>query len=189
MSVRLDRPTSDEQILLNVAKQACSTSRKPEPKMRRAKPLHWGLPGFGGKSKVQTSFGQVPIEMLRRNDPVKTLSGAFLKVSWVDSINLDHEFLSSHSHAHPILIPAGSLGQGAPLVDMLVSPAQKIQASALAGNSLLKPALELVGRARINKKPQTAFTYFLFGCETVCSVHIDGVWCSTSPALGNRAPA
>lgn len=185
MRARLDRPASDEQILLNVAAQACATPSSPKPKIRRAQPMHWDLPGFSGKSKVQTSFGQMPLEMLRRNDPVKTLSGAYLKVRWVDSINLDHEFLSSHSHAQPILIPAGSLGQGTPLVDMLVSPAQNIQAATNVGNSSLRPASELVGRGRINRKPQTAFTYFLFGCETDCSVCIDGVWCSTPPASGS----
>lgn len=182
MREQLSHQASDERILKNVAAKAQSTSSSTKRNRPRAIPFHWYLPGFGGKSKVQTSLGQMPIEMLRRNDPVKVKSGTFLKVSWIDSICLDHEFLASNPQAQPILVPAGSLGQGKPLADMLVSPAQSIEASAHIGVSALKPASELIGRCRISTKPQTAFTYFLFGCEAVNSVCVDGVWCRTSPA-------
>jgi hypothetical protein len=182
----MNQPISDEQILQNVGAQAHSTSCIPTPEGRSEKPSHWTLPGFSGKSKVLTSFGQLPIEALRRNDPLKTSSGTFLKVSWVDRIHLDHDFLSSHPHAQPILFPAGSLGHLKPLANTLVSPAQKILTSTPVGNSSFKPASALVGRGRISKKPQAAFTYFLFGCESACSVCIDGIWCSVLPHQTNE---
>jgi len=176
----MSQPISDEQILQNVGAQARSASSNPSPEGRSKKPSHWTLPGFSGKSKVLTSFGQLPIEALRRNDPLKTSSGTFLKVSWVDRIHLDHEFLSSHQNAQPILFPAGSLGQSKPFANMLVSPAQVIQVSTHVGNGALKSASALVGRGCISKKPQAVFTYFLFGCESACSVCIDGIWCSVA---------
>ena len=80
------------------------------PRTSQKEPAKWTLPGFGGKSRVLTSFGHLPIEALRRNDPLKTSSGSYTKVTWIDSIGLDAEFLSSHSQAQPIYIPAGSFG-------------------------------------------------------------------------------
>ena len=172
----------DEQVLLNVREKSRSQPDITHARTSQNEPAKWTLPGFGGKSRVLTSFGHLPIEALRRNDPLKTSSGSYTKVTWIDSIGLDAEFLSSHSQAQPIYIPAGSFGGMKPGSDMLLSPAQVVHASSSQiGQGSFRTASSLVGVGYISRKPQNAFTYYLFGCDTPCSICVDGIWCEISP--------
>ncbi len=87
----------------------------------------WTLPGFAGKTRIRTTFGDLPIEALRVNDPVVTPEGRVLKVRRIDRIGLDRGFLLGMPSAQPILIPENALGRGLPMQDMLVSPAQEME--------------------------------------------------------------
>lgn len=179
---QMKQQISDEQILLNVKEQSNSEVRIAKSRNSRKELAKWTLPGFSGKSKVLTSFGRMPIEALRRNDPLKTSSGSYVKVTWIDKVGLDAEFLATYSQAQPIYIPAGSFGGMKPLSDMLLSPAQVVQASSSQlGQGSFRTALSLVGIGTISKKPQNAFTYYLFGCDAPCSVCVDGIWCEILP--------
>lgn len=179
---------SDAQILLNVAAKAVATpapeeAPAPEPRQERKNTLAWDIPGFCGKSKIVTSFGNLPIEALRRNDPVKTASGDFRKITWVDKFTLDPDFMNSHPEAQPVLIRAGSLGTGKPAVDMFVSPTQLVQSSGHHGKIAFKNATDLVTCGTAAAKPQASFTYYIFGCDKPISVCVDGIWCETLPPL------
>jgi hypothetical protein len=173
---------TDEQILLNVLAQSYSepgTSKLPKA---QARPELWKLPGFSGKSRVLTSFGHLPIEALRRNDPIRTSVGSYVKVTWIDKIGLDAEFLATNSQAQPVFIPAGSIGGSKPATDMLISPGQVVQtACSQLGRWSSRTAGSLVGVGSISRKPQNGFTYYLFGCDTACSVCVDGIWCEVEP--------
>lgn len=144
----------------------------------------WHLQGFCAQSKVLTSFGALPIEALRRNDPLKTHDGRFLKVTWVDKYMFDHDFLDAHPEAQPVRIPMGAIGPRLPHCDMLVSPAQLVQTSAHHGRPSFRPAVEALGARSISRKPVSCMTYFLFACQEDCAVNIDGIWCQIPKSQG-----
>lgn len=175
----MSHPLSDQQILSKVGQRIQSLAQVAKPGKTAADRIStaWALPGFSGRSKVLTSFGELPIEALRRNDPVKTSSGHFQKVSWIEKISFDADYLRRHPEAQPVLVRAGALGNKTPASDMLVSPAQRLKAAVQYGEYSFRTSLTLVGRSGISRSPQSSFTYFLFGCAEECSVCIDGIWC------------
>jgi hypothetical protein len=177
----MNKMNSDAQVLLNVAAKVLATPAPApptsEPRKTVKKSLTWDIPGFCGKSKIATSFGNLPIEALRRNDPVKIASGDFRKIVWVDKITLDPEFLTTHPEAQPVLIRAGSLGPGKPAVDMFVSPAQLVQSSGSHGKIAYKNAAGLITCGSAVAKPQASITYYVFACSQEVSVCVDGLWC------------
>lgn len=168
--------THDDEILLSVLQQSRAVECKPKTEETSARAARWTVTGFCGKSKIATSFGHLPIEALRRNDPVRTSDGRYLKVSWLKKIGLDSEFLDIHPEAQPIRIPRNSLGKSMPSADLLLSPAQPVQILKATGISTFK-AESLSGCGGILHQPHSQVTYYAFGCETPCAVHVDGLWC------------
>ncbi len=81
--------------------------------------MRWNLPGFDGKAKVTTSFGELPIEALRLRDPVKTISGSYMKVEWLDRMHLDEGFLNGFHDASPVRFQRGALGLNTPSADRM----------------------------------------------------------------------
>lgn len=147
-----------------------------------AGPMRWTLPGFESKARVATNFGDLPIEALRVRDRVRTLSGAFREVKWIDRIRIDADFTSRHTEADPILIRAKSLGQGYPSKDMLVSPAQTVWVPSQSKGWVGVTAMQLAhSRPNIHSIHRTELTYYRFHCgepETVC---VEGGWFCTAP--------
>ncbi len=189
---------SDSALLMRIASQVAAPSPKVEP---TAKPVldeipeavpaepekSWSLPGFGAKSRVLTAFGSVPLEALRRRDPVRTFDGRFLEVDYVDEIRFDRRFLINHPEAQPILVPRGALGGGMPETDLFVSEAQKLRVMdrMTAGTGI--PAGEMIGRSGIMRKSHGYFTYYTFHCSEPCFVNIDGAWCHIAPTKTQAA--
>lgn len=67
----IDTEVYDSSLLRKVAAQ-CGTiaPAKKLPSIETKK--SWSLPGFGAGVRVATALGYVPIEVLRRGDPIKT---------------------------------------------------------------------------------------------------------------------
>ena len=63
-----------------------------------------------------------------------------------------------------------------PSADLLLSPAQPVQILKATGVSTFK-AEALSGCSGILHQPHSQVTYYTFGCETPCAVHVDGLWC------------
>jgi hypothetical protein len=141
----------------------------------------WDIPGFHGKARISTSFGELPIEALRRRDEVRSISGGFLEVKWVDQIHLDETFLEYHPEAHPVLIRAGALGHSIPKADILMSPCQRLNTSGSTANVRMQYAADLTDRPNILVRPQTGITYYLFHFGIPARVRIEGLWCSVVP--------
>ena len=181
----MPRPIDDEQLLRNVAALALGTGEPPAPapapRTAKSESMSWALPGFCGKSRVQTTFGHLPIEALRRRDPLKTGSGEYREVAWIDKIQLDSAFLARHPAANPIFIPKSALGHGVPNCDILVSPAQITHIPGQFGAQAVKSAQALTGLSRIARQSQAGFTYYLFHCGEPTTVSINGVWFDVSP--------
>ena len=174
----------DSAILSAVAKQV--TPSKPSARSREAmsttpQQRKWVLPGFFGKSKIQTSFGSLPIEALRCRDQVRTVDGSFVAVEWVDQIKLDVAFLELHPEAHPIYVPKDTFGKSRPSQNMLLSPAQLVKVSGLTGDEKLHPALALTSRPQVSRMPHSGFTYYLFHCGKPVTVNVDGIWVGNTP--------
>ncbi len=171
---------NDLSMLSSVMRQA-ETAPAVRPAGTAPETLAWYKPGFGAKCRVMTSFGALPIEALRRRDPVKTSSGRFMEVQWVDQIRLDAKFMSLHPKANPVAIPKGALNGMTPETDILVSPGQALRMPGRTGSDTVSKAGGLIGRNGIAAKPQSGFTYYLFHCGEPVMVSIDGLWWEVSP--------
>ncbi|MEP2145341.1 MAG: Hint domain-containing protein [Paracoccaceae bacterium] len=174
----------DTAILSAVARQLVKTEL-PAPKQETESPApsqeKWILPGFFAKSKIQTSFGNLPIEALRRRDQVRTVNGTFVEVKWIDQIKLDVAFLELHPEAHPIFVPKNTFGKSMPNQNMLLSPAQPVKVSGMIGSDKLHSALSLTSRPQVSRMPHSGFTYYLFHCGKPVTVNVDGLWVGNAP--------
>jgi hypothetical protein len=152
----------------------------PKPRPAPA-PMLWDLPGFDGRARVFTSFGHLPIAALRVRDPVKTLSGAFRRVQWIDKIRLDEDFIERHPEARPVHLPRSAFRQDAPKCDLYVSPAQALKPPGPQGYSGAKPAERFVGPSGITRRTQAGITYYLFHLGDEQMVSVEGLWFDTRP--------
>lgn len=145
------------------------------------KPMLWILPGFIGTARVKTSFGDLPLQALRANDPLCTVRGPLAKVARVDTIHLDEQFLTSNPDALPVRIPAGAFGQGRPMTDLLVSPHQKINVSPGQFRQDFRMARDLIDRPGVARQPVPTVTYHAFHCATPAAVLVEGLCVGVSP--------
>lgn len=152
------------------------TNTRPAPK-----PMVWSLPGFGPMTRITTSFGEVHAQTLRERDLVRTRSGEFKPIKWIDRIVLEEEFLERHQDAHPILIRAGALGRGLPRQDILLSPRQPLAplTGQLSGSA--KTASDLLNRPGVFRKAESTITYTMFHCGSPEVVMTEKLWVEVSP--------
>ncbi|PKP73288.1 MAG: hypothetical protein CVT84_14300 [Alphaproteobacteria bacterium HGW-Alphaproteobacteria-6] len=141
----------------------------------------WTLPGFCGDARVTTSFGDLPVKALRRNDPLRLAQGSLAIVEWVDHIHLEEALLHFHPDAQPVLIQAGALGPGRPAADLLVSPHQKINVGAGPYSQDFRRARDLTGRPGVMRRPETVLSYHLFHCGAPAVVCVNGVLVPVTP--------
>lgn len=146
---------------------------------RTIAPLVWTLPGFVGTARASTAFGDVPLKLLRQHDPLRTVQGPIAKVAKVTATHLDEDFLSANRDALPVLIPAGLFGPGRPVVDVLVSPQQRINVSPGQFRQDFRLARDLEGRPGVMRAPQMTVSYYSFECTTPAAVLIEGLCVST----------
>lgn len=141
----------------------------------------WTLPGLCWNARVMTSFGALPVQVLRKFDPLRVADGSVARIAFVDQIQLDEGFLHAYPDAQPVLIRAGALGQGLPTQDVLVSPHQKISIQGANFSAELRLARDLLGRPGILRRPQTMLTYYLFHCGHPAQVSAEGLSVHTAP--------
>ncbi len=156
-----------------------AAARPARPK--RSEPVQWTLPGVFEGMRVTTSFGDLPVQALRRRDPLRTQAGMIATVEWVDRIQLDEEFLAANPDALPVRIPAGAFGSGRPERDLLVSPHQYVNASPVQFSQEFRRARDLTGRPGITRQPVRMASYHLFHCGAPAAVMVEGLCLSVSP--------
>lgn len=156
---------------------------RPDPGRRppRQEPIHWTLPGFCGDARVTTSFGDLPIQALRRRDPLRTVQGTLATVEWVDCIQLDEDFLRANPDALPVRIGAGAFGGGRPERDIVVSPHQLVNVSPGQFRQDFHRARDLTDRPGILRQPVMLIRYYVFHCATPAAVMVEGLCVSVSP--------
>ncbi|AML52578.1 Hint domain-containing protein [Falsihalocynthiibacter arcticus] len=141
----------------------------------------WTIPGFGAGARVQTSFGFVPVEVLRIGDPIKTRTGRFLKVKYVDEIRLDRRFLLTHPEAQPITIPKDAFDTSVPGKNICVSGAQEVWQPGRFDQRQATAAAKLIGQGRVFRNLNGYFNYYVFHCFEPCTACIDGLWVNIKP--------
>lgn len=151
-----------------------------ELEMADSRPVDWHLPGFGGKARISTTFGDLPIEALRLRDDIRTYSGATARVQIVDKFHLDEDFIRKHQSALPIRVPANSFGPGRPMHDLVLSPGQDVCPDAHVASHFLK-ARDLRNRFSSDLTQPAGMTYFRFHCGEPTIVRVEGIWVKVQP--------
>ena len=152
---------------------ACASDNEPET-------IDWNIPGFLGRVRVGTAFGDLPIEALRLRDEIRTSSGRLARVQWIDKLHLDDDFLSKHPSAQPIRIPANAFGTGRPMKDLTVSPRQEVSPDVHVASGF-KSAVDLCSRTRAHRVLTTGVTYYRFHCGEPVAVCVEGMWVRARP--------
>jgi Ca2+-binding RTX toxin-like protein len=84
------------------------------------------IPCFTPGTSIATLRGEVPVEDLKVGDKVITRDNGAQEIRWVGCKPMSALELQSSKHLQPIRIQKGSLGNGLPERDLLVSPNHKV---------------------------------------------------------------
>ena len=115
------------------------------------------VPCFGKGTLIETENGPRKIEDLEIGDLVVTVDNGLQPIRWIGCSELTATTLSAHPNLAPIHIPANSLGNGTPTVDLVVSPQHRILVKSKIAQRMfdtaevLIPAIKLVGIAGIRQ--------------------------------------
>ena len=170
----------ESSLLRKIAAQ-CGSVEAPPKKQPTVPEKTWSLPGFGAGARVATAFGHVPVEVLRRGDPVKTQDGRFLKVVHVGTVRLDRRYLLTHPEAQPIAIRKNGLAPAIPSQTVLMAGCQKISPHGRFNQVSADIAQDYIGLGKAERKPHGYFTYYVFHCGEQCTVNINGIWIDLDP--------
>jgi CshA-type fibril repeat protein len=80
------------------------------------------IPCFTPGTLIATPKGEVPVEHLKAGDRVITRDNGIQEIRWTGQKQLGWHDLAANPHLKPVLIRQGSLGNGLPERDMMVSP-------------------------------------------------------------------
>lgn len=80
------------------------------------------VPCFTPGTLIATPKGEVPVESLKAGDRVITRDNGLQEIRWIGQKALGWKDLAANPHLKPVLIRQGSLGNGLPERDMMVSP-------------------------------------------------------------------
>ena len=146
------------------------------PAARSSSDSNWTLEGIADNTRVTTSFGEVPVQLLRKNDMLRVRDGSFRRINWVNHFRFDEDFMSKHPAAKPVRVRAGSLGQNLPARDIEISSCTNLMLTTGAGTMPVQ-AQSLLKRAGVLSIPRTQLSYTQFKCDggdvDVCA---EGVW-------------
>jgi hypothetical protein len=118
----------DGDMLSRVLEQTTSLSTGRIEAARRtaaaASEPTWTLPGLLGSTRVMTSFGHVPAQLVRVGDTLRTREGSFVRVQRISDLRIDEDFLAIRPDAAPVIIRRNGLRAGVPHQDVALSPGQ-----------------------------------------------------------------
>lgn len=140
------------------------------------------IPCFTPGTLIATPKGEVPVERLRVGDRVITRDNGIQEIRWVGRKDLMAEDFEAQAELKPVMIRAGSLGNGLPERDMLVSPQHRLLIANdrtqlyFDEHEVLVAAKHLVGKPGIRQVmvDETAYIHFMFDRHEV--VLSDGAW-------------
>ncbi len=140
------------------------------------------IPCFTPGTMIATPRGEVPAELLRVGDKVITRDNGIEEVRWIGARHLEWAELSANPHLQPVLIRQGSLGNGLPEQDMMVSPNHRMlvandrTALYFAEHEVLVAAKHLVGSKGVHSVTSMGTTYLHFMFDRHEVVLANGAW-------------
>jgi len=167
----------DTDILTRVSEAVANTSAPRDLPKRPAsrKTRKWTLPGICSGTRVSTSFGEVPAQLIRVRDRLRTRDGRFLPVLRIDEYKLDDEFMAQHPEARPIRFTAKVAGQRNDAI-VHVSPGQQVLARDAAGTETMRLAGDFLDRPGVMPDAHGALTYYVFHLGETALVRAEGMW-------------
>ena len=140
------------------------------------------IPCFTPGTMIATPRGEVPVETLRAGDKIVTRDNGLQEIRWVGSKPLSWQEMAVAPHLRPVLVKQGSLGNGLPERDMMVSPNHRLlvandrTALYFDEHEVLVSAKHLVGSTGIHavESMQTTYIHFMFDQHEV--VLSNGAW-------------
>jgi Hint domain len=88
--------------------------------------VEWSIVCFAAGTMIRTINGEVLVEELKISDLVLTMDEGFKPIRWIGSRRLESFDLMVKPHLRPIRISSGSLGDGLPDRDLVVSPQHRV---------------------------------------------------------------
>lgn len=140
------------------------------------------IPCFTPGTRIATPKGEVPVESLKPGDRVITRDNGIQEIRWVGRKDLTYADLLVNPHLRPVLIRAGSLGNGLPERDMMVSPNHRLLVANdrtqiyFDEHEVLVAAKHLVTARGVQVVEAAATAYIHFMCDRHEVVLSDGAW-------------
>ncbi|MGL6210260.1 MAG: Hint domain-containing protein [Paracoccaceae bacterium] len=140
------------------------------------------IPCFTPGTMIATPRGEVPVEQLQAGDRVITRDNGLQEIAWVGAKELSWRDLSLAPHLKPVLIRQGSLGNGLPERDMMVSPNHRLlvandrTALYFDEHEVLVAAKHLVAANGVSQIDSMGTTYIHFMFERHQVVLSNGAW-------------
>ena len=140
------------------------------------------MPCFTPGIAIATPMGERAVEDLRPGDRIVTRDHGIREVSWVGCRALGGDSRVFGQHLQPVLVTKGSLGEGLPERDMMVSPYQRILVSGTGempgyeAHEALIPARHLVNGRTIRKTELAEVAYVHVMCARHEVVLANGNW-------------
>jgi hypothetical protein len=140
------------------------------------------IPCFTPGTLIATPKGEVPVESLKAGDKVITRDNGIQEVRWAGSKVLSTSSMMVNPHMRPVMIRRGSLGNGLPERDMMVSPNHRVlvandrTALYFDEHEVLVSAKHLVGGKGIFTAESMGTTYIHFMFDQHEVVLTDGAW-------------
>jgi len=140
------------------------------------------IPCFTPGTLIATPRGEVPVQELRPGDRVITRDNGLQEIRWVGAKPLSHRDLMANPHLKPVLVRQGSLGNGLPERDMMVSPNHRLlvandrTALYFDEHEVLVAAKHLVAGVGVHQVDSMGTTYIHFMFDRHEVVLSNGAW-------------
>ena len=140
------------------------------------------IPCFTPGTLIATPRGEVQVERLKAGDKIITRDNGLQEIRWIGQKDLGWHDLLANPHLKPVMIRQGSLGNGLPEQDMMVSPNHRLlvandrTALYFDEHEVLVAAKHLVGGHGIDavNSVGTSYIHFMFDRHEV--VLSNGAW-------------
>ena len=135
---------------------------------------------FVAGTRIQTARGEVAVERLITGDRVMARFGGWRAVRWIGVQTVSGQFLANGGA--PVRFTPGSLADGAPCRDLLVSPDHSV----VVGDYLVPAHLLVNGVTVVQDKPPEHVAYYHVDLGVHDCVRADGAWAESYAEQDNR---
>lgn len=131
---------------------------------------------------IATPKGEIPVEQLRVGDKVVTRDNGLQEIRWMGAKDMGWHDFAANPHLRPIRVRAGSLGNGLPERDLLLSPNHRLlvandrTALYFDEHEVLVAAKHLIGAEGATQVDSVGTTYIHFMFDQHEVVLSNGAW-------------